>query len=109
MIKSNKVNEYTQKSVGLEPGIGASDFGVCITELVDGIVNVLRAEEYARPDFNEMTAITVRLLNEYDIRFDNRCRVFVDRANHFISALKQEVNEAPTTRSRFNTTKRTII
>ncbi len=37
---------YTQKSVGLDPGIGSSNFGVCITELVDGIVNVLHAEEY---------------------------------------------------------------
>jgi hypothetical protein len=33
-------------SVGLDPGIGSSKFGVCITELVDGIVNVLHAEEY---------------------------------------------------------------
>ena len=37
---------YTQKSVGLDHGIGSSKFGVCITELEDGIVNVLHAEEY---------------------------------------------------------------
>lgn len=47
-------NSYTQKPVGLNPGFGSSTFGVCITELVNGIVNVLHAEEYARPDFNQM-------------------------------------------------------
>ena len=32
-------------SVGLDPGFGSSNFGVCITELVDGPVNII-AEEY---------------------------------------------------------------
>ena len=48
------VNSYTQKSVGLDPGFGSSSFGVCITELVDGMVNILHAEEYPRADFNQM-------------------------------------------------------
>ena len=88
------INSYTQKSCGLDPGFGSSNFGVCITELVDGMVNVLHAEEYHRPDFNEMIKITVQLLQKYDIRFDNSCRIFVDGANpSFISTLKQEVNE----------------
>lgn len=87
-------NAYTQKSVGLDPGFGSSNFGVCITELVDGMINVLHAEEYQRPDFNEMIAITVKLLDEYDIRFENRCRIFVDGANpSFIRALKDRVDE----------------
>ena len=51
---------YTQKSVGLDPGFGSSNFGVSITELVDGIVNVLHAEEYQGPDFIEMIPITVK-------------------------------------------------
>ncbi|MGH9983809.1 MAG: hypothetical protein ACRD8W_07630, partial [Nitrososphaeraceae archaeon] len=49
-----RANFYSQKSVGLDPGFGSSAFGVCITELIDGQVNVLHAEEYPRPDFNEM-------------------------------------------------------
>ena len=28
--------------LGLDPGFGSSNFGVCITELIDGMVNVLR-------------------------------------------------------------------
>src|SRR4030095_6641474 len=37
-------NMYTQKSVGLDPGFGSSNFGVCITELRDGLVHVLHTE-----------------------------------------------------------------
>ena len=89
-------NIYTQKSVGLDRGFGSSNFGVCITELRDGLVHVLHAEEYHRPDFNSMITSTVNLLDEYDIRFDNRCRIFVDGANpSFISALKDRVDEDP--------------
>ncbi len=56
----------------------------------------MHAEEYQRPDFNAMISITVRLLDEYDIKFDNRCRVFVDGANpSFIRALKDRGDEDP--------------
>jgi hypothetical protein len=48
-MKEINFTGYTQKSVGLDPGFGSSNFGVCITELVDDIVNVLPAEEYQRP------------------------------------------------------------
>ena len=71
------VNLFTQKSVGLDPGFGSSNFGVRITEPTDGIVNVLHAEEYPRPDFNEMIRTTFRLLNDFNIKFDNTCLMFV--------------------------------
>ena len=35
---------YTQKSVGLDPGFTSSNFDVCITELVDSLVNFRHAE-----------------------------------------------------------------
>lgn len=54
------------------------------------MVNVLHAEEYPKPDFNEMIKTTISLLEKYDIRFDNSCRIFVDAAN---PSLKQAVNE----------------
>jgi hypothetical protein len=64
--------------------------------LVDGLVNVLHAEEYARPDFNQMIKTTVRLLDEYNITFEGRSRIFVDGANpSFIRALKEAVDEDP--------------
>jgi hypothetical protein len=38
--------------------------------------------------------VTIRLLNEYDIRFDNHCRIFAEAANpSFIRALKEKVDE----------------
>jgi hypothetical protein len=79
-----------------DPGFGSSNFGVCITELVDGKVNVLHAEEYARPDFNQMININVELLEQYNITFEGSSRVFVDGANpSFIRALKDRVDEDP--------------
>jgi hypothetical protein len=80
--------------MGLDPGFGSSNFGVCITELINGKVNVLHAEEYARPDFNEMLRITTSLMYKYGINFENRCHVFIDGANpEFIRALKDRLGE----------------
>ena len=44
-----------------------------------------------------MINTTVRLLDKYNIRFDNSCRIFVDDAANpsFISTRKQAVNEDP--------------
>ena len=98
--KGKKIREqinhisYTQKSVGIDPSFGSSAFGIVITELVDGLINVLYADEFHRPDFDTMISTTVRLLEEHNIRFDNPCRIFVDAANpSFITTLKQAVNE----------------
>ena len=44
--------------MSLDPGFGSSTFGVCITDLVDGAINVLHAEEYPKPDFNQMIQTT---------------------------------------------------
>jgi hypothetical protein len=57
-------------------------------------VNVVYADEFSRPDFDQMIQTTVRFLEEHNIRFDNSCRIFVDAANpSFIRALKDRVNE----------------
>ncbi|MGA6989306.1 MAG: hypothetical protein WBX81_02745 [Nitrososphaeraceae archaeon] len=43
---------------------------------------------------NQIINTTVRLRDEYGIKFDNRCRIFVDVANpSFIRALKARVSE----------------
>ncbi|MGB7665363.1 MAG: hypothetical protein WBL67_21710 [Nitrososphaeraceae archaeon] len=70
------VNSYTQKSVGLDSGFSSSNFGVCITELRDGLVNVIHAEEYQRPDFNAMIQTTVKLLDQYDNSCNKSCLSF---------------------------------
>jgi hypothetical protein len=61
LLSQSKNNPYTDKAVGLDPGFGSSNFGVCITEVRDGIVNVLHAEEYSRPDYNTMIQTTISL------------------------------------------------
>jgi hypothetical protein len=93
-LSTQWTNSYTQKSVGLDPGFGSSAFGVCLTELIDGQINVLHAEEYPRPDFNQMIETTIDLLLKYNITFEGRSRIFVDGANpSFIRALKSRVSE----------------
>lgn len=87
-------NSYTQKSVGLDPGFGSSAFGICVTELVDGLVDVVYADEFVKADFNEMIKITVKLLDEYGITFEDRSRIFVDGNNpSFIRSLKDRIGE----------------
>ncbi|MGC1132042.1 MAG: DEAD/DEAH box helicase family protein, partial [Nitrososphaeraceae archaeon] len=92
----SQINSYTQKSVGLDPGFGSSAFGVCITELVDGIVNVVYANEFERPDFGFMISKTEELLEEYNVTLEGSSRIFVDGANpSFIRALKERLDEDP--------------
>jgi hypothetical protein len=53
-------------------------FGVCITELADGLINVIYADGFPRPDLNQMINITVKLVDQYHITFENN--IFVDGA-----------------------------
>jgi hypothetical protein len=51
------------RAMGIDPAIGSSSFGIVITQLVDSNqVQVLYADEYQRPDFNDMRAIHSILL-----------------------------------------------
>ena len=47
------------KAMGIDPAWGSSAFGVVVIQWVDGQVQILHAEEYLRPDYNEMLDITV--------------------------------------------------
>jgi hypothetical protein len=40
--------------MGIDPAYGGSAFGIVVTEWAHGIVQIMRAEEYDRPDYNEM-------------------------------------------------------
>ena len=48
--------------MGIDPAYGSSSFGIVITQFVDGQVQILHAEEYKRPDFNEMLSTAWDLL-----------------------------------------------
>jgi len=64
LVVSN--NNNIMKVMGIDPAWGSSAFGIVITAVVDGIVLVLYAEEYKRPDYNEMLRTVFELIRKYD-------------------------------------------
>ena len=49
--------------MGIDPAYGYSSFGILVTQFVDGQFQVLHAEEYKRPDFNEILEKVISLLD----------------------------------------------
>jgi hypothetical protein len=49
--------------MGIDPAYGSTSFGILVTQFVDGQVQVLHAEEYKRPDFNEILEKVISLLD----------------------------------------------
>jgi hypothetical protein len=45
---------FTSKSMGIDPAYGSSAFGIVVTQWIDNHIQILHAEEYHRPDYNEM-------------------------------------------------------
>jgi hypothetical protein len=77
--------------MGIDPAYGSSNFAVVITEYVDGIVNVVFADEYSRPDYDEMLSKVFELMSKYGVS-----KTYVDGANpSFIRSLKLEIGEDP--------------
>jgi hypothetical protein len=40
--------------MGIDPAYGSSTFGIVVTQWVDSHIQTLHAEEYHRPDYNEI-------------------------------------------------------
>jgi hypothetical protein len=75
--------------MGIDPGYGSSAFGIVVTEWADGIVQIMHAEEYHRPDYNEMLSTVYGLMSKYQID-----KVYIDGANpSFIKSLKLQIGE----------------
>jgi hypothetical protein len=89
---SDDFNPYyslTSRSMGIDPAYGSSAFGIVVTEWADGIVQILYAEEYHRPDYNEMLSVVYELMSKYQID-----KVYIDGANpSFIKSLKLQIGE----------------
>jgi hypothetical protein len=43
--------------MGIDPAWSSLAFGIVVTQFADGIVQILHADEYHRPDYNEMLSI----------------------------------------------------
>jgi hypothetical protein len=79
------------RAMGIDPAWGSSAFGIVITHLVDGVIQVLYAEEFKRPDYNEMLHTMYGLIRKYNIE-----KIYIDGANpSFIRSLKLVLDEDP--------------
>ena len=88
-------NKMSPKSMGIDPGWGSSPFAIVITQWVDGQIHVLYAEQFERPDFNEMLSIIWRLMTEFELSKKNG-KIYVDGANpSVIKSLKMQLGEDP--------------
>jgi hypothetical protein len=85
----NPYYSFTSRSMGIDPAYGSSAFGIVVTQWVDGIVQILHAEEYHRPDYNEMLSVVYGLISKYSVD-----KVYIDGANpSFIKSLKIQIGE----------------
>jgi hypothetical protein len=74
---------FTSTSMGIDPAWGSSAFGIIVTQWDDETVQIMHAEEYHRPDYNEMIFIVCRLMSKYNVD-----KVYIDSANpSFIKSL----------------------
>src|SRR5919112_1954803 len=82
---------HSQQCMGIDPAYGSSSFGIVVLRFVDGQLQILHAEEYKRPDFNEMLVRVWDLLVKHSVE-----KVMIDGANpSFIKSLKINLGERP--------------
>ncbi len=79
----------TSRSMGIDPAWGSSAFGIVVTQWIDNHIQILHAEEYHRPDYNEMLSLVYGLISKYQID-----KIYIDGANpSFIRSLKLQIGE----------------
>jgi hypothetical protein len=77
------------RSMGIDPAYGSSAFGIVVTQWEDNHIQILYAEEYRRPDYNEMLSTAYSLMSKYNVD-----KVYIDGANpSFIRSLKLQIGE----------------
>lgn len=83
------VNGYALMSMGIDCGFGSSSFGIVVTRISDDRIQIVFADEFERPDYNEMLDRTLDLLSKYRVQ-----HIYVDGANpEFIRSLKYQLGE----------------
>ena len=70
--------------IGIDPGFGSSPFGICVSTFIDGKARILFADEFPRPDHEEMA------LQIWDlIQYHNCNKVYIDNSSpSMIKSLK---------------------
>jgi Terminase RNaseH-like domain len=80
---------FSSRSMGIDPAYGSSAFGIVVTQWEDNHIQILHAEEYHRPDYNEMLSTVYGLMSKYNVD-----KVYIDGANpSFIRSLKLQIGE----------------
>jgi hypothetical protein len=80
---------FSSRSMGIDPAYGSSAFGIVVPQWEDNHIQILHAEEYHRPDYNEMLSTVYGLMSKYNVD-----KVYIDGANpSFIRSLKLQIGE----------------
>jgi hypothetical protein len=80
-------------SIGIDPSFGPSKFGIVVTRFINERIEVIEAEEYERPDFNDMINRVWEIKQQHKID-DNNLTIYVDAANPEIwQSLKRMLKE----------------
>lgn len=95
----NRVIVEANKVLGIDPGWGSSAFGIVLLQVADGQIQVLFADEFDRPRYEDMSTKVIDIIRGLNRRtigpdYTDTVKIYVDAANPaFISTLKREVGE----------------
>ena len=88
-IDNEAINLYAPKSMGVDPGFGSSAFGIVVTRFVDGKAQILFADEFERPDYDEMLQKVLELRRTFEVD-----KIYLDGANpEFVRSIKIHIGE----------------
>jgi len=83
-------NPASSRALSIDPGFGSSKFAMVITELINGIIIVVYAKAFEKPDYQEAIDVAFNLMREYKIN-----KVFVDGSNRAVwTTLKNTIGES---------------
>jgi hypothetical protein len=92
-----EIRQDIHKSMGVDAGFGSSKFAIVITQLTpanklkgtEQTIQVLYADEFERPDFNDMVNLVLKLKENYVVD-----KIFIDSSNpEVIKSIKAGLNE----------------
>ena len=76
--------------MGVDPGFGSSAFGIVVTRFVDGKAQIIFADEFSRPDYDEMLQLVLELRTRYGVD-----KIYLDGANpEFCKSIKMHIGRA---------------
>jgi hypothetical protein len=96
----NRVVVEAEKIMGIDPACGSSAFGIVLLQVANSRIEVLFADEFERPRYEDMSTKVIDMIRglnrrNIDQEYLDSCKIYVDAANpEFITASKSEVGES---------------